>query len=146
DTLPKTIKSLSISQWNPPPYHLRQRGHLLYLQLTTNEGEQHQITATVSGFYVSKSSSNKFDPFPRPAPKNHHAHSLLSLISMLSPSFIEAFGELQKINGRKDLLTTFPFQNAIPANPWLVPLSYTQGNQHQADPTRAQESYLIGGA
>jgi len=143
EPLPKTIKSLMVSQWNPPPYHLRQRGHLLYLQLTTHEGEQHHITATVSGFYVNKSSSNKFDPQPRPAPKNHSAHSLLSLIALLSPSFSDAFIELQKINGRRDLLTTFPFQNAIPANPWLIPLSYTQG--HQADPTRAQESYLIGG-
>ena len=146
DTLPKTIKSLSVSQWNPPPYNLRQRGHLLYLQLTTNEGEQHHITATVSGFFINKSSSNKFDPFPRPAPKNHSAHSLLTLISALSPSFNETFVELQKVNGRKDLLTTFPFQNAIPANPWLVPSSYAQGGQHQADPTRAQEAYLIGGA
>jgi protein TIF31 len=146
DNLPKTIKSLSVSQWNPPPYHLRQRGHLLYLQLTTNEGEQHHITATVAGFYANKSSSNKFDPFPRPAPKNHAAHSLLNLISALSPSFSETFVELQKLNSRKDLLTTFPFQNAIPANPWLVSPSYAQGNQHQADPTRAQEAYLIGGA
>ncbi|KAJ9609157.1 Intracellular distribution of mitochondria [Cladophialophora chaetospira] len=146
DNLPKTIKSLGVSQWNPPPYHLRQRGHLLYLQLTTNEGEQHQITATISGFYVNKSSSNKFDPFPRPAPKNHSAHSLLNLISALSPSFSDTFVNLQKINGQKDLLTTFPFQNAIPANPWLVPSAYAQGSLHQADPTRAQESYLIGGA
>ncbi len=146
DTLPKTIKSLSVSQWNPPPYHLRQRGHLLYLQLTTNEGEQHHITATVSGFYINKSSSNKFDPFARPAPKNCSAHSLLSLISALSQSFKDAFVDLQKINGRKDLLTTFPFQNAIPANPWLVPSSYAQASLHQPDPTRAQEAYLIGGA
>ena len=144
--LPKTIKSLSVSQWNPPPYHLRQRGHLLYLQLTTNEGEQHHISATVSGFFINKSSSNKFDPFPRPAPKHHSAHSLLTLISALSPSFNEMFVELQKINGSKDLLTTFPFQNAIPANPWLVSYSYVQGHQHQADPARAQEAYLIGGA
>ena len=146
DTLPKTIKSLSVSQWNPPPYHLRQRGHLLYLQLTTNEGEQFHLTSTIAGFYVNKSSSNKFDPTPRLAPKNHSAHSLLTLISILSPSFNEAFVELQKLNGQKDLLTTFPFQNAIPANPWLVPLSSIQGAQHQADPTRAQEAYLIGGA
>lgn len=144
DNTPKTIKSLAVSQWNPPPYHLRQRGHLLYLQLTTNEGEQHQITSTVSGFYVNKSSSNKFDPLPRPAPKNHSAHSLLSLIAQLSPSFNTAFVDLQTANGQKDLLTTFPFQNSIPANPWLVPSSVT--TQHHPDPTRAQESYLLGGA
>jgi protein TIF31 len=145
ESLPRTLKSISVSPWNPPPYHLRQRGHLLYLQVTTNEGEQYQITSTVAGFFVSKSSSNKFDPFPRPAPKNHSAHSLLSLISLLSPSFNKAFTELQEVNNKKDLLTTFPFQNAIPANPWLVSSSTSPLSQHQPDQTRAQEAYLIGG-
>lgn len=144
NNLPKTVKGLSVSQWNPPPHHLRQRGHLLYLVLTTNEGEQHQITASISGFFANRSSSNKFDPFPKAAPKNSHAHSLLGLISQLSPAFDSAFLELQKANGQKDLLTTFPFQNAIPANPWIVHPSATQ--QHLSDPTRSQESYLIGGA
>ncbi len=145
ENLPRTLKSVSVSPWNPPPYHLRQRGHLLYLQVTTNEGEQYQITSTVSGFFVSRSSSNKFDPFPRPAPKNHSAHSLLSLIALISPSFNKAFTELQEANNKKDLLTTFPFQNAIPANPWLVPPPSSPLNQHQPDQTRAQEAYLIGG-
>lgn len=145
EDLPRTLKSISVSPWNPPPYHLRQRGHLLYLQVTTNEGEQYQITSTVAGFFVSRSSSNKFDPLPRPAPKNHNAHSLLSLISLISPSFSKAFTELQEASNKKDLLTTFPFQNAIPANPWLVPPSSSPLNQHQPDQTRAQEAYLIGG-
>lgn len=145
ESLPRTLKSISVSPWNPPPYHLRQRGHLLYLQVTTNEGEQYQITSTVSGFFVSRSSSNKFDPFPRPTPKNYSAHSLLSLIALISPSFNKAFTELQEANNRKDLLTTFPFQNAIPANPWLVPPASSPLNQHQPDQTRAQEAYLIGG-
>lgn len=144
NTLPKTVKALSVSQWNPPPHHLRQRGHLLYLVLTTNEGEQYQLTASISGFFVNKSSSNKFDPFPKPAPKNHSAHSLLGLISLLSPSFNTSFLDLQKVNGQKDLLTTFPFQNAIPANPWIVHPSAAQ--QHQSDQTRSQEAYLIGGS
>jgi protein TIF31 len=145
ENLPKTLKSISVSPWNPPPYHMRQKGHLLYLQVTTNEGEQFQITSSVAGFFVNKSSNNKFDPFPRPAPKNHSAHSLMSLISLTSPSFDTTFVELQKENGQRDLLTTFPFQNAIPANPWLVPGTAAQNNQHQPDATRAQEAYLIGG-
>src|SRR5947207_8794793 len=145
EVLPKTLKSIAVSPWNPPPYHLRQRGHLLYLQVTTNEGEQHQITASVSGFFVNKCSNNKFDPFPRPAPKNYRAHSLLSLISLLSPSFNAAFKELQEANNKKDLLTTFPFQNAIPANPWLVPSISSNNHQHQPDITRAQEAYLMSG-
>ena len=146
DVLPKTLKSIAVSPWNPPPYHLRQKGHLLYLQITTNEGEQHQITSTVSGFYVSKSSSNKFDPFPKPAPKNHSAHSLLTLLNLISPQFKTVFQELLDLNNKRDLLSTFPFQNAIPANPWLVPNTTSHASQHLPDITRSQEAFLIGGA
>ncbi|CRK22978.1 hypothetical protein BN1723_012854, partial [Verticillium longisporum] len=80
---PKTIKTITLSSWNPPPCHLKQRGHLLYLIITTNEGEQFQVTAHVGGFYVNKSSNSKFDPLPRPAPKGQSAHSLLSLLELI---------------------------------------------------------------
>ena len=143
---PKTVKSISLSPWNPAPYHLRQKGHLLYLQVTTNEGEQFQITSHVSGFFVNKCSNTKFDPFPKPMPKKGSAHSLLTLISHLSPSFNTAFEALQELNNQKDLLTTFPFQNAIPNNPWLVAPASASLNTHQPDITRSQESYLISGA
>ncbi|KAL2796844.1 clustered mitochondria protein [Aspergillus keveii] len=142
---PKTIKSVSLSPWNPPPYHLRQKGHLLYLQVTTNEGEQFQITSHVSGFFVNKCSNSKFDPFPKTVPKNGKAHSLLNLISQLSPSFDSSFRELQESNNQKDLLTTFPFQNSIPCSPWLVPPPSSNANAHQPDITRSQENYLISG-
>lgn len=145
--LPKTVKAISLSAWNPPPYHLRQKGHLLYLQVTTNEGEQFQITSHVSGFYVNKCSNSKFDPSPKPTPnKKSKAHSLLTLISHLSPSFNSAFEALQESNNKKDLLTTFPFQNAIPNNPWLVPPTSSSVNAHQPDITRSQENYLLSGA
>ncbi|PLB36149.1 translation initiation factor 3 subunit CLU1 [Aspergillus candidus] len=144
--LPKTIKGISLSAWNPVPYHLRQKGHLLYLQVTTNEGEQFQITAHVSGFFVNKCSNAKFDPFPKAIPnKKGSAHSLLTLISHLSPSFNSAFEALQEYNNQKDLLTTFPFQNAIPHSPWVVPPPSTNINAHQPDITRSQENYLISG-
>jgi len=81
---PKTVKSVALSAWNPPPYHYRQKGHLLYLIVTTNEGEQYQITSHVGGFYVNKSSNSKFDPTPKNAPKGQAGHSLLTLLSHLS--------------------------------------------------------------
>lgn len=142
---PKTIKSISLSPWNPPPYHLRQKGHLLYLQVTNNEGEQFQITSHVSGFFVNKCTNSKFDPFPKTVPKKGSAHSLLNLISQLSPSFDSAFQELQESNNQKDLLTTFPFQNSIPNSPWLVSPPASNVNAHQPDITRSQENYLISG-
>ncbi|TDZ29246.1 Clustered mitochondria protein-like protein [Colletotrichum spinosum] len=143
---PKTIKSISVSPWNPPPCHLKQRGHLLYLVATTNEGEQHQITAHVGGFSVNKSSNSKFDPFPRPSPKGQSAHSLLTLLDLLSPSFSESFLRLQEFNNRKDPLATFQITNAIPSAPWIVPSSSSPLCAHVADWTRPQETYLISGA
>lgn len=142
---PKTIKSISLSSWNPPPYSLRAKGHLLYLLVTTNEGEQHQITSHVSGFYVNKSTNSKFDPFPKSAPKSHSAHSLLSLLSEVSPSFDSSFTALQEYNGRKDPLAAYQVANAIPSSPWMVGPDAASLNSHVADITRTQETYLLSG-
>ncbi|KAL6702559.1 Intracellular distribution of mitochondria [Coniothyrium glycines] len=145
EVAPKTIKSISVSPWNPPPYHLRSKGHLLYLVVMTNENEQHHITAHVSGFYVNKSSNASFDPSPRQAPKAKRAHSLLTLLEDLSPSFSTSFQQLLEHNAKKELLTIFQLSNAIPANPWLVPAPTSSLTTHQPDLARTQESYLISG-
>jgi protein TIF31 len=142
---PKTVKSISASPWNPPPPHLRQKGHFLYLLLTTNEGEQYQITSCVSGFFVNRSSNNKFDPFPRPAPKNAAAHSLFTLVGNLSPSFATSFAALLELNNKRDPLANFQLTNAIPSSPWLVDPATLSLSAHQADVTRSQETYLMSG-
>jgi len=142
---PKTVKSISVSPWNPPPHHLRQKGHLLYLSLTTAEGEQYQVTSHVSGFYVNKSTNSKFDPFPRGPPKAQSAHSLLTLINNLSPSFDASFKKLQDFNNKKEPLATFQITNATPSSPWIVPSLTSPLTTHQADITRTQESFLISG-
>ncbi|KAL8817550.1 MAG: hypothetical protein Q9223_003634 [Gallowayella weberi] len=145
DPLPKTIKGLCVSSWNPPPPTFRQRGHLLYLQLTTNEGEQFQITSHVSGFFVNRSSNSKFDPLPKASPKNAMAHSLLSLIRSISPSFADIFKALLEANNQRDPLATFQPTSAIPSNPWLVSASSASATAHQPDLTRTQETYLLSG-
>ncbi|TWU74758.1 Intracellular distribution of mitochondria [Metarhizium rileyi] len=142
---PKTVKSVALSSWNPPPCHLRQRGHLLYLVVTTNEGEQFQITSHVSGFFVNKSSNAKFDPFPRAAPKSYTAHSLLELIALISPSFSSTFQQLLDYNNQRDPLATFQITNAIPTAPWAVPSPASALCAHIADPTRPQETLLLSG-
>ena len=142
---PKTVKAISVSPWNPPPHSLRTKGHLLYLQLTTLEGEQYQITAHDTGFFVNKSSNTKFDPFPRKEPKGAFAHSLLSLIAKLSPSFDKNFRLLQEYNSRRDPLINFQITHALPSNPWLVAPAEAGLSSHQPDPTRPQETYLVSG-
>ena len=141
----KTIKSICLSPWNPPPPFLRQQGHLLYLQLTTNEGEQYQITSHVAGFFVNKSSNSKFDPYPRPAPKNVAAHSLFTIIKNLSPSFNKSFEALLESNNKRDPLVNFQLTNAIPASSWLVAPTINSLPAHQPDITRTQETYLLAG-
>ncbi|KAK6353724.1 Intracellular distribution of mitochondria [Orbilia blumenaviensis] len=142
---PKTIKNLSLSPWNPPPHNLRQRGHLLYIQATTLEGEQFHITSHVSGFYVNRSSSNKFDPLPKTTPRGYSAHSLLELISQLSSDFRTEFKKLHEFQSKKDPLITFQPTNAIPASPWLVPAQTSPYFSHSADISRSQETFLIAG-
>jgi protein TIF31 len=143
---PKCVRGLSLSPWNPPPHHLRQKGHLLYIQCATLEGEQVHITSHVSGFYVNNSSSNKFDPSPRTKPKVLSAHSLVTLLGMISPSFEKEFQALQEYNSTKDPLITFGPTNAIPASPWLVPGADVQHKAHTADLARPQEQYMLAGA
>ncbi|KAH6604088.1 tif31 [Trichoderma cornu-damae] len=145
DPPPKTIKTVALSSWNPPPCHLQQRGHLLYIVVTTNEGEQFQVTAHVSGFFVNKSSNAKFDPFPRPAPKGQASHSLLKLIELLSPSFSTSFKVLQDYNSKRDPLATFQITNAIPNSPWALPSPNSALCTHSPDITRPQETYLLAG-
>ena len=146
DPPPKTVKSLSLSHWNSPPYHLRSKGHLLYLVVTTNEGEQHHITSHITGFYVNKSTNGKFDPAPRTSPKTLSAHSLLSLLSRISPSFDSSFRALQEFNGMRDPLSAFQLSNAIPASPWVVSPASASSSMHTPDLCRTQESYLMTGA
>ncbi|KAK0673806.1 clustered mitochondria-domain-containing protein [Cercophora samala] len=148
DPAPKTVKLITLSSWNPPPAPLRQKGHLLYLTITTNEGEQFQVTSHVGGFYVNNSSNNKFDPSPKQDKKAGvvSAHSLYTLLEKLSPSFAESFEAFQKFANRKDPLATFQIGNTVPSAPWLVPSTSSPLVAHIADPTRSQETFLLGGA
>ncbi|KAJ4860108.1 clustered mitochondria domain-containing protein [Trichoderma breve] len=140
-----SITTLIPEPIEPAPKTVKMRGHLLYIVVTTNEGEQFQVTAHVSGFFVNKSSNAKFDPFPRPAPKGQSSHSLLKLIELLSPSFSATFKSLQEHNGQRDPLATFQITNAIPNSPWALPSPSSTLCTHSPDITRPQETYLLAG-
>ena len=144
---PKCAKEIIVSQWNPPPHHLRISGHLLYLRLTTIEDKVYHITSHVRGFFVNKSSDDTFDPFPKSSPsKSATVHSLLTLVSHVSPTFDQCLRSMQEFNSKRDPLTTFQLSNALPSNPWLLPSYLVEIKNHKADLTRPQENYLISGA
>ena len=63
-------------------------GDLLYLDITTLEGQELYITACPSGFYLNKSTSREvFDPSPRKlAHHSTHLVGLLSQVRSVAPS------------------------------------------------------------
>lgn len=146
DAAPKAVRSIALSAWNPPPADMRQKGHLLYLIVVNNEGEQFQITSHVGGFYVNKCAHNKFDPSRKTAPKEYSEHSLLTLLEKLSPSFAASFASFQEHANQRDPLATFQMGNAFPSAPWLVPSAASLALGHIPDSARSQETYLLAGA
>ncbi|KAG0208924.1 Intracellular distribution of mitochondria [Mortierella sp. GBA30] len=131
------VKSIAMSGWNPPPHHLRLRGDLMYLIVTTLEGETVQITSTATGFHVNKSTSNHFDPAPRQDSKAASDHSLIVLLEKVSPMFATNFKKLQEFITRRHMLEVIPVTTAQPAYPWAI-----QPAPHTFDPTRPSEAYL----
>ncbi|KAF9193452.1 Intracellular distribution of mitochondria [Haplosporangium sp. Z 767] len=131
------VKSIALSGWNPPPHNLRLRGDLMYLIVTTLEGETVQITSTATGFHVNKSTSNHFDPMPRQDSKAASDHSLISLLEKVSPMFATNFKKLQEFITRHHMLEVLPVTTAQPAYPWAIQLA-----PHTFDPTRPSEAYL----
>jgi protein TIF31 len=140
---PKTLSSISLSQWNPPPFHLRNRGHLLYLVAKNTSNETFHITSHVSGFHVNKSSNTSFNPAPKSSYKP--AHSLLTLLQTIDPKFESAFQTLVEYNSTKDPLTMYNLTNAIPATSWLLKSDDSTLKAHEPDVMRSQETYLLSG-
>lgn len=89
------IKSIKLSIWEPIPYARKLAGDLIYLDVVTMEGTNLCITGCTTGFFVSNSTLDKFDPTPRSSP-NTHSHNLPGCISICSPLFSKNFGLLQK--------------------------------------------------
>ncbi|KAK7207744.1 putative eukaryotic translation initiation factor 3 subunit CLU1/TIF31 [Myxozyma melibiosi] len=137
---PQCVKAFGLSVWHPPPANLRLRGHLLYLQVMTLEGTAFHITSHISGFYVSNSTSQKFDPTPKA--KSPSAHSLLVLLQDLSPLFAAELHKWQTRLGERDPLTVYTPTNAMLAAPFIA----RPAPSPLPDVSRTQEQLLLGGS
>ncbi|WVQ97281.1 hypothetical protein IAU59_004392 [Kwoniella sp. CBS 9459] len=121
-----SLRSIQISPFNPPPPHLRQLGHQLYLQVALLEGETVTIVCSTRGWYVSKSNVNNFDPSPRSNVDGSVAaptHSLVDLLHSLSPIFSERVSHLAPLSSEPqsmDPISTVAIPQAEPAYPWLA--------------------------
>lgn len=66
---PKCVKSIALSPWNPPPHHLRQKGHLIYVQVTTLEGDNSISPHTYLGSTSTGLAVTNLIPRLNPLPK-----------------------------------------------------------------------------
>lgn len=132
------VKSIQLSPFNPPPPHLRQLGHQLYLQVTLLEGDTHTLICASRGWYVSFATHIEATA---PTPP---IHSLIDLLHSLSPRFTERLGLLPPLTTTSSTLepiSTVPIPQAEPAYPWLaIPSKPT------SDILRTQLAYLHTGA
>lgn len=138
---PTCLRSLAVSPWSPPPPPLRARGHLLYLQLATLEGETIHLTASTDGFYINRSTGSKFDPSPRPNGEDLLSNSLFDLLCGHSAQFLANFAKIfnDPLSAR-DFFAVLPLTNCNAAAPWLA-----RSHNHTADPLRPQTAYLLTG-
>ena len=130
----KCIKSINYSNWNPVPADRHLKGDLVYLNVVTLENQSLEIVGTMDGFYVSRSTADKFDPTPR-KDKPCHGFSLYVCLAAASPKFVAVMKQLQEFtadSNSAEYLHTFEG-----ARPWCLP-EQTLSNNH----ARAFEAHL----
>ncbi|KAM9317995.1 clustered mitochondria protein homolog isoform 3-T4 [Pholidichthys leucotaenia] len=126
------LKVLTMSGWNPPPGNRKMHGDLMYLYIITVEERHVSVTASTRGFYLNQSTTYTFNP--KPANPSFLSHSLVELLSQISPAFKKNFTALQKKRVQRH-----PFERI--ATPFQV-YSWTAPQvDHAMDCVRAEDAY-----
>lgn len=129
---PAAIKVLTTSAWNPPPGPRKLHGDLMYLYVVTMEDKRYHISACPRGFYVNQSSDDEFNP--RPNNPSHLCHSLIDLLSQISPAFRRSFSQMQKKRTQRH-----PFERV--ATPYQVYTWSAPSLDHTIDAIRAEDTF-----
>uniref|UniRef100_A0A673BVC9 Clu domain-containing protein n=1 Tax=Sphaeramia orbicularis TaxID=375764 RepID=A0A673BVC9_9TELE len=126
------LRVLTMSSWNPPPGNRKMHGDLMYLNVLTMEDKELNITSSTRGFYINQSTAFNFNP--KPAVPRSLCHSLVELLSQVSPAFRKNYSMLQKKRVQQHpyerIATSFQLFT------WTAP----QGD-HILDGVRAEETH-----
>lgn len=126
------VKILTTSAWNPPPGPRKLHGDLMYLYVVTAEDKRYHISACPRGFYVNQSTDDVFNP--KPDTPSHLSHSLVELLSHLSPTFKRVFPLIQKKRTQKH-----PFERI--STPYQVYTWCAPQLDHTLDAIRAEDTF-----
>ncbi|XP_070773586.1 clustered mitochondria protein homolog [Enoplosus armatus] len=126
------LRVLTMSSWNPPPGNRKMHGDLMYLNVLTMEDKELNITSSTRGFYLNESTAFKFNP--KPAVPKILCHSLVELLSQVSPAFRKNFSALQKKR-----IQQHPYERI--ATPFQVFTWIAHHGDHSLDCVRAEETH-----
>lgn len=129
---PPSLKVLTTSAWNPPPGPRKLHGDLMYLYVITMEDKRYHITACPRGFYINQSTEESFNP--RPDSPSHLCHSLIDLLSQISPTFKRSFAAMQKKRTLRH-----PFERV--ATPYQIYTWAAPALDHTLDAIRAEDTF-----
>lgn len=128
----QALKVLTTSAWNPPPGHRKLHGDLMYLYVVTMEDKRYHISACPRGFYINQSTDEVFNP--KPDNPSHLCHSLIDLLSQISPTFRRVFAQMQKKR-----LQRHPFERV--ATPYQIYTWTAPQLDHTLDAIRAEDTF-----
>uniref|UniRef100_A0A8C2ZJZ6 Clustered mitochondria homolog n=1 Tax=Cyclopterus lumpus TaxID=8103 RepID=A0A8C2ZJZ6_CYCLU len=126
------LRVLTMSSWNPPPGNRKMHGDLMYLNVLTMEDKELNITSSTRGFYLNQSTTFNFNP--KPALPKILCHSLVELLSQVSPAFRKTFSALQKKRVQQH-----PYERI--AAPFQVFTWVARHGDHTLDCVRAEETH-----
>ncbi|XP_031136585.1 clustered mitochondria protein homolog isoform X2 [Sander lucioperca] len=126
------LRVLTMSSWNPPPGNRKMHGDLMYINVLTMENRELNITSSTRGFYLNQSTAFNFNP--KPAVPKILCHSLVELLSQVSPAFRKTFSALQKKRVQQH-----PFERI--AAPFQVFTWIARHGDHTLDCVRAEETH-----
>ncbi|KAM8900368.1 clustered mitochondria protein homolog isoform 2-T3 [Spinachia spinachia] len=126
------LRVLTMSSWNPPPGNRKMHGDLMYLNVLTMEDKELNITSSTRGFYLNQSTTFNFNP--KPALPKILCHSLVELLSQVSPAFRKTFSALQKKRVQQH-----PYERI--AAPFQVFTWIARHGDHTLDCVRAEETH-----
>lgn len=129
---PPSLKVLTTSAWNPPPGPRKLHGDLMYLYVITMEDKRIHITACPKGFYINQSTEETFNT--KPENPSHLCHSLIELLSQVSPIFKRSFALMQKKRTLRH-----PFERV--ATPYQIYTWCAPSLDHTLDAIRAEDTF-----
>lgn len=129
---PLSVKVLTTSAWNPPPGPRKLHGDLMYLYVITMEDKRFHITACPRGFYINQSTEEVFNP--KPDSPSHLCHSLIDLLTYVSPTFKRNFSVMQKRRSMRH-----PFERL--ATSYQVYSWCSPALEHTIDAIRAEDTF-----